>query len=112
MCHVNHYRNRSEWQTVYLNRPWVSLQYILLEKLPEDMSCSQIHRIAMHEIGHVYGLADVPDDKDLPESERRRTLQSSWDNESVMWMSKDDVAEHCMPTEYDIAALKAIYQSR
>lgn len=96
-------------QTVYVNKPWVSPEYILSEDLPDDASCSQLHRIAMHESGHAYGLADVPEDEELPEDQRRRKLQSSWDNKTVMWMSKDEL---CAPTEYDIVALKAIYQSR
>ncbi len=56
-------------------------------------SCSQLFRIAMHEVGHAFGLhhpAGKP-------------------NESVMNMPGDSL---CYPTEYDRVAIMAIYQSR
>lgn len=58
----------------------------------EQKGCTQLARIAMHEAGHVYGLhhADVEDI-------------------SVMNMPKDDF---CEPTQFDVVAVKTIYQSR
>ena len=60
----------------------------------EDLvkGCSQAHRIGMHEGGHVFGLHH----------------NESYDNLSVMRMRKDAL---CAPTQYDVAAIKAIYQS-
>ena len=47
----------------------------------------------MHEVGHAFGLWDHETNPD----------------ESVMYMPADDL---CALTEYDIAAVKSIYQSR
>ncbi len=91
---------------IYINRDQVTVDTIKDDK---SLMCSRLFRIAMHEAGHIFGLGDVPGDKDLPVSQRRRTLQSSWDNKTVMWMSKDEL---CAPTEYDTVAMKAVYQSR
>lgn len=56
-------------------------------------TCSEFYRIVVHEAGHAFGLADPPANQGDP---------------SVM-----DVGYiTCSPTEYDIAAIKAIYQSR
>ena len=93
-------------RTIIINREQVTVDTIKDDK---NLVCSRLFRIAMHEAGHIFGLGDVPSDKDLPVSQRRRTLQSSWDNKSVMWMSKDEL---CAPTEYDVVAMKAVYQSR
>ncbi len=55
--------------------------------------CSELFRIAMHEVGHAFGLHH-PGGKP---------------NESVMNMPDDSL---CLPTEYDRVAIMAIYQSR
>ncbi len=59
----------------------------------EGKSCSHLFRIAMHEVGHAFGLYH-PDGNP---------------NESVMHMPDQEL---CNPTGYDLVAIMAVYQSR
>lgn len=58
-----------------------------------NSKCSQLSHLVAHEAGHVFGLD-----------------HSSDANKSVMFGDFKDLKQ-CSPTEYDIVALKAIYQS-
>jgi len=52
--------------------------------------CTRLFQVAMHEAGHALGLDDHTNSASL--------MSSS--------------APYCFPTDYDILAIKAIYQSR
>ena len=71
-----------------------------MNNLSTTVQCTMAFVVAMHEVGHAFGLGDT------------RTLSTSdsygeWP--TVMSNSMDD---NCEPTALDIAAMKAIYQSR
>lgn len=59
-----------------------------------SLNCSDMHTVAIHESGHAFGLGDHQSDV----------------YESIMYNA--DLPTHCDPTEYDIGAMNAIYQSR
>lgn len=58
----------------------------------EAVRCSRMEQLVMHEAGHAYGLTDIAGNVPTVMSAR--------------------LYDSCKPTEYDIAAIKAIYQSR
>ena len=60
----------------------------------KTLNCSELHQLALHEAGHIYGL-DHPGEND-----------SSVMNVKILF------DRLCDPTELDIAFVKAIYQSR
>ena len=63
--------------------------------------CSQMHRVALHEAGHVFGLHHAPD--------RYHTyLDSVGSDYSAIWMPHDTL---CTLTEHDLFAIAAIYES-
>ena len=71
----------------------ISIRTEQVNTTPQGSSCSQFYRVVQHEAGHAFGLDDPPTDSG---------------NESAM----DNRHRTCTPTKYDIAAIKAIYQSR
>ena len=62
-------------------------------------ACSEAYMLAMHEAGHAFGLGDT--------TSASADSYGKWP--SVMSQS---VYSNCVPTGLDVAALKAIYQSR
>ena len=64
--------------------------------VPNDKSCSNVESQVVHEVGHVFGLEHA-----IPSL---RVIDS-------MMYSVDHRRGTCDPTEYDIAAMMAIYQS-
>ncbi len=69
--------------------------YIRNNKQLTPFSCSQLSRLVVHESGHAFGLGD------------HYSLVYS----SIMF-GLDFILNVCRPSEYDIGAMKAIYQSR
>ena len=68
----------------------------LYNETPTDPpSCSKLFKLIMHEAGHVFGL-DHP--------------KSGYTGRAVMLPGYADA--FCALTEYDVVAIKAIYQSR
>ena len=68
--------------------------------LQDDVPCTMAYVIAMHEVGHAFGLGDT-------RSLRIPDRYGLWP--TVM---SDSMDSNCEPTALDIAAMKAIYQSR
>ena len=70
------------------------------------LGCSLMHLVAMHEVGHVFGLGDTH----ALDSTGSRAAYGRWP--SVMSFSVYSNYHDCRPTQLDVAAVKAIYQSR
>ena len=65
-----------------------------ISTVTDGTSCSELFRVAVHEAGHAFGLHDVKGDIQRP---------------SFMYGT---LTRYCSPTQHDVAAVKAIYQSR
>ena len=63
-------------------------------------ACTETFAVAMHELGHAFGLNDT------------RTLSTSADYGNWPTVMSNSTYNNCEPTALDIAAMKAIYQSR
>ena len=70
------------------------------------LGCSEMYLIAMHEVGHIFGLGDTH----ALDSTGSRVPYGRWP--SVMSFSVYSNYHDCRPTQLDVAAIKAIYQSR
>ena len=62
-------------------------------KILNNLTCSKIKQVSMHEIGHAFGLGD-----------------HNSNNPSIL--NYRQAHRSCKPTEYDIVAINANYQSR
>ena len=65
------------------------------------MNCTRLHRFAVHESGHSFGVSHISLDKQETE-------------DSVMYQTTEEgvLQAICHPTEYDVVAMMANYQSR
>ena len=70
------------------------------------LTCTEMYVTAMHEVGHIYGLGDTA----AVDSAGTVSSYGIWP--SVMSLGVYSSYHHCRPTQLDIAAVKAIYQSR
>ena len=70
------------------------------------LTCTNMYIVAMHEAGHIYGLHDTQ----AVDSAGTVLSYGIWP--SVMSQSMYSNYHHCRPTQLDVAAVKAIYQSR
>lgn len=64
---------------------------------PDGIGCSELYQLSMHEAGHAYGLADYQ------HGDESYTIAPT--------VMSNALYDNCEPTEYDIVAIKAIYQS-
>ena len=76
---------------------------------PGGMGCSVLESLVVHEVGHAFGIG-WPDPTEIRNRDRFLNLHPEHSADSIM--SYKDPNKYCEPQAYDIAAIKANYQSR